>query len=418
MDVLAKAAVAEISELFSESSAALRLEISRSLKENEILRMRMKVMRSELFALRLQKASASRTGCRFPPKPVSRPRLKRVVVGKTFELQTVRDPSPKVDVPITIADAEDSSVVSKEEFADVETPDVILIKEEQGPDEEAVDCRTDTSQKDFLSYVTETGVGAISTQHQETALGSSSSHILGHNDPLSITSIHNASHQGVGVVVEENSSLFTASELQGMIASLSPDNDTIHHNSQMSLYTRRPTVGVMQDLSGEPQREGLLNESQVISHASGTATNPSTSSLTGKGNCGHIGYQSRPHQDRHPSNAKSLECSFCGKRFYRREDLVRHRASHTGEMPITCSLCGKSFVNKTTLNVHMRIHTGEKPYVCRLCGKSFTQNGSLKIHLRTHSGEKPYSCSHCRASFNNPSNLRRHMVTHSENGGI
>lgn len=416
MDVLAKAAVAEISELFSESSAALRLEISRSLKENEILRMRMKVMRSELFALRLQKASASRTGSRFSPKPVSRPRLKRVVVGKTFEPQKARDPSHKVDAPITIADAEDSSVGTKEEFADVETPDVILIKEEQGPDEEAVDCRTDTGQKDFLSYVTQTGVSAMLTQGQETAPGSSSSsQILGHHDPLSISSIHS---QGEGVVVEDNSSLFTASELQGMIASLSPDNDTIHHDSQLSLYTQRPTVGVMQDHGVEPQREGHLNESHVISHATRTATNSSTLSVTGKGNCGHLSYQSRPHQDQHPSNAKSLECSFCGKRFYRREDLVRHRASHTGEMPITCNLCGKSFVNKTTLNVHMRIHTGEKPYVCRLCGKSFTQNGSLKIHLRTHSGEKPYSCSHCRASFNNPSNLRRHMVTHSENGGL
>ncbi|CAL8371709.1 unnamed protein product [Boreogadus saida] len=57
MDILAKAAVSEISQLFSEGSATLRLQITRSLKENQALRMRMKVMRSELFSLRLQTRS-------------------------------------------------------------------------------------------------------------------------------------------------------------------------------------------------------------------------------------------------------------------------------------------------------------------------------------------------------------------------
>ena len=54
MDVLAKAAVSEICQLFSEGSTTLRLQITQSLKENEALRTRMKVMRSELFSLRLQ----------------------------------------------------------------------------------------------------------------------------------------------------------------------------------------------------------------------------------------------------------------------------------------------------------------------------------------------------------------------------
>ena len=61
MDVLTKAAVSEISQLFSEGSATLHLQITRSLKENETLRTKMKVMRSELFTLRLQtRPNASR----------------------------------------------------------------------------------------------------------------------------------------------------------------------------------------------------------------------------------------------------------------------------------------------------------------------------------------------------------------------
>ena len=66
MDVLAKAAVSEISQLFSEGSATLRLQITRSLKENQALRMRMKVMKSTLFSLRIQsRSNASCAASRF-----------------------------------------------------------------------------------------------------------------------------------------------------------------------------------------------------------------------------------------------------------------------------------------------------------------------------------------------------------------
>ena len=66
MDVLTKAAVSEISQLFSDGSATLQLQITQSSKENQVLRMRMKVMRSELFSLRLQtRSNASRAPSRF-----------------------------------------------------------------------------------------------------------------------------------------------------------------------------------------------------------------------------------------------------------------------------------------------------------------------------------------------------------------
>lgn len=152
-----------------------------------------------------------------------------------------------------------------------------------------------------------------------------------------------------------------------------------------------------------------------------TALNPAIQTPV-VGADGHVGHPSHVGQFSQQQNVfphtvnKSLDCSFCGEHFLSREDLIVHRASHTGESPIPCSFCGKSFVNKTTLSIHMRIHTGEKPYACMQCGKRFTQNGSLKIHLRTHSGEKPYTCNRCPASFNNPSNLRRHMITHNANG--
>ncbi|XP_056463224.1 zinc finger protein 425-like isoform X3 [Gadus chalcogrammus] len=65
MNALAKAAVCEISKLFSEGSATLRLQITRSLKENEALKSRMEVMRRELLFLQLQtRTNASRDALR------------------------------------------------------------------------------------------------------------------------------------------------------------------------------------------------------------------------------------------------------------------------------------------------------------------------------------------------------------------
>lgn len=77
MDVLVRAAVTEISQLFSESSASLCLQLTQSQKENEALRTRMKVMRSELFSLRLQ-TRANRPASRFSPGrgSVAKPRAK------------------------------------------------------------------------------------------------------------------------------------------------------------------------------------------------------------------------------------------------------------------------------------------------------------------------------------------------------
>uniref|UniRef100_A0A1A8IJ92 C2H2-type domain-containing protein n=2 Tax=Nothobranchius kuhntae TaxID=321403 RepID=A0A1A8IJ92_NOTKU len=410
MSVLVKAAVAEIIQLFSESSESLRLHLSQSLKENENLRVRMKVMRSELFSLKLQ-TRTSRPASRFSsfrgnvPKP--RPR------SQGFMKTSVSAKAPGGASSISVqSDNKTSSSVSQVQCADVAIPDVILIKDE----DDVGGCEAVVGQDNFGDDGASDGAAAEAQTFDAAA--SASSCLTDDNEELRIVSVHSG---GTGALQKDGVTLFSASELQAL-SSLSEHSITSdsHLNFTTSANDRAPMRGIREN-SVEVVRSSQLERNHPTQMAS-AMINP-TLSLAAVGSNSHGGHPSHisqfsQQQTAFPSMVKSQDCSFCGERFHNREDLIVHRASHTGEHPIACSLCGKSFVNKTTLSIHMRIHTGEKPYACAQCGKRFTQNGSLKIHLRTHSGEKPYQCNQCSASFNNPSNLRRHMTTHNANTAL
>ncbi|XP_053186768.1 zinc finger and SCAN domain-containing protein 20 [Scomber japonicus] len=81
------------------------------------------------------------------------------------------------------------------------------------------------------------------------------------------------------------------------------------------------------------------------------------------------------------------------------------------EKRFSCTYCHKSFMRFSQLKEHLRSHTGEKPFSCMQCGRSFTKQCNLIRHAVVHSGEKPYECSLCGKCFTQRSSLKSHQKT-------
>nr|XP_034963390.1 zinc finger protein with KRAB and SCAN domains 8-like [Zootoca vivipara] len=121
----------------------------------------------------------------------------------------------------------------------------------------------------------------------------------------------------------------------------------------------------------------------------------------------------QPRRERAPLLEEAFRCSDCGKSFNRKQNLLRHHLTHTGEKPFKCAYCHKSFVQVSDLTRHERTHTGEKPFGCSFCEKRFNCNSNLLMHERIHTGEKPFLCLSCGKTFVQISDLTRHERTHT-----
>ncbi|XP_067312592.1 zinc finger protein 483 isoform X2 [Pseudorasbora parva] len=109
---------------------------------------------------------------------------------------------------------------------------------------------------------------------------------------------------------------------------------------------------------------------------------------------------------------RPYQCSVCERAFGHAWSLKSHECVQTGEQPHHCELCGKRFTHSRSLERHQLVHTGERPHRCPQCGRSFSRLGNLERHQRIHTGERPYECGACGKRFSRVEYLKRHQQIH------
>uniref|UniRef100_A0A3B4XVY6 Zinc finger and BTB domain containing 48 n=1 Tax=Seriola lalandi dorsalis TaxID=1841481 RepID=A0A3B4XVY6_SERLL len=117
------------------------------------------------------------------------------------------------------------------------------------------------------------------------------------------------------------------------------------------------------------------------------------------------------HEIRDCARVQTYTCVTCSSTFSGKEQLRLHVVSHTGDMPHKCSSCPEQFLYKKNLTIHMmKIHGYPKPHACPQCPKTFLTRTELRVHeAAKHRGEKPFVCEECGHRASSRNGLQMHI---------
>nr|XP_019966969.1 PREDICTED: zinc finger protein 160-like [Paralichthys olivaceus] len=446
MEVLANAAVAEICELVDGGYSLLQLEISRSRKENEALRRKLR-----LAELRANRATALRAAvaasgtalphasCRARAPPPARhpgndPRGNRTPAGEVAVLAVApqepppdpgQDSTPAPSSPPRLTSSFTPSVshrsLRRSQPAAVESINLTMavIKVEDDSEDESWSrpepntgfCRVgeeQTTETEPLPPSTKQEAAGEGQKSLNTSrrLESSSYECLMYEPQLQhgprVTQNPLSENPGCSYVL--NTSELSVSD-SGSSSSSFPFN--ANETSPSAAELQQPAVFI-----DNQQRAPLATDQPQ--HPVRKAVTERQAAFIRRDRWRHQGGVNRAAtQSGEDGGGKSFVCNCCGKTLACLKNLKTHMRVHTGEKPFVCSLCGKRFSDSSNLKRHHSVHTGEKRYGCVHCGKRFAQSGSLKVHMTVHTDCKQFRCSYCGKTFISGSHLRRHITVHA-----
>ncbi|TNM98332.1 zinc finger and SCAN domain-containing protein 31-like isoform X3 [Takifugu flavidus] len=447
MEVLVKAAVAEISKLVDDKCAFLHLELSRKQSENEVLKRKLLMMENKNAELQRGFENCTdrvlKTNCLNPTGDFKFSEIEGATVSFTIKEESpnetlwisesvglggsaLQSPNPTVAPESTYL--KESHQLSHSEVSRPQTSEFgeIYSTSKHTADNSGLHFTVKAEKEEDQSGFRRDGcqhaagkqtrlAAEFSMEERETQLWSSliegsdieagfpdfssvvdeySNTFPDHSDTPNTTKV-----LGVQQISSQrpNSGVYN-NEFRKDIdqsSSFHPQGGHSHHDRQREqVYEQRNAH--MRHFDDQKDQEDAADDRPVLmaSHTTFTPGNfPAHKSLSGM--------------------ARSYVCSQCGKTFSRLHQFKLHYQSHKRKRTFWCTVCGKNFQCSSHLSIHHRTHTGEKPYGCGQCGKRFTQQSSLRVHQRTHSGERPYCCTLCGKTFILMHHLKRHRIIHT-----
>ncbi|XP_024137579.1 zinc finger protein 79 [Oryzias melastigma] len=423
MEVLAKAAVAEIDRRVDDCCAVLRLEVSQSRRDIELLKSKCEVMEAEL----------RRSRVRVRRKVWSAPAEKLSASVRQVSLKDGREEAEPLEQLHQCAHLEPGNDTER-----------VQVKEERAWRMEAEDKQTSGSEQLSCCMAapmaqTEEPPGSCpSPEHLPNSESSAAGYSTfpdqqqhAHQEEAEVV----LKHEKVEEPEEGASPFASACSFVSMEAeahlwptdlcrdagdpgvSFSGQQTQQIPNtfaSQTSLRVENVTPRIH---SAEKSHAVLLSAARVKRRARtfGYKRPPLDDSVFGKYS---IDASLIPHPSEHPYRddpalaAPSPSMSHCSRSSF---SLVRRMRTPwrpgVGEKRFSCTYCDKGFTRFSQLKEHLRCHTGEKPFSCTQCGRSFTKQCNLIRHAVVHSGEKPYQCSLCGKCFTQRSSLTSHQKT-------
>nr|XP_020441810.1 zinc finger protein 2-like [Monopterus albus] len=373
MDVLAKAAVAEITKLVEDGTLVLRLELCQRDGEIRELRRSLKLMEAELS--KAQEAAITRITEDRPEETSAGSQVSPRAAGEKEAQQTCA-----VHLEPTTADT-----LCKPRHGTEEGWDMRPVVKHEPTDEPEIHETTDSNvcfvageQDDLMwphpvcSMFDKTCVAI--QQHIQT-FPSHTEQFPTHRDRV-------CSYNSSSTTAEEiaDDSLIVPAIVDTRPLCMGKTTSDSGHNEQFR-HVSCPALSQTQCLQPALQQAGL---SLAPSHAQ-RSTADTEDHIFDRNNL-------RTKRLMRPSQ-KLFICPVCNKVFPYLSKLEEHKCTLHQWKPFRCLECGKSFTQKTRLKTHQSVHTGARPFSCKVCGKVFSRQDNCLRHERFHNKMKLYSCS-------------------------
>ncbi|KAF1395689.1 hypothetical protein PFLUV_G00014280 [Perca fluviatilis] len=464
MEVLANAAVAEICKVVDDGYAVVHLEMSRSQKENEVLRRKIKLLELHIARYRAERVKGSEGSLcsRFAGVRLLNRQNRASLAGPSLQGRTRflnRDPGTQQSVqkiqPINLDQDPDQEVITttKTESAEPEEEvgELLIVKVEgtmetgatnhEGPVDACTGSRGDACTATALpaassdagrrSETEVSGSDVVTFVVDRTAETASSSSDAAHGSQPELA--------GSDVRAWEREPPSSDASLAPSCDALPASCDDVMDSRGDNKVELDPSESSLSDVvvidgGGVSQQwewsavDQTQREAGRDGHENTTSTTIQCAGLESAGRRS-VQVQSSvqawsvlPRDDtpRTSSGATTLSINSSVSHQFNSVHHSHHKPfsssfhlafyhAVTMERPYGCTSCTKRFFLESDLQKHMARHTREKPFTCTLCGKSFVCQSQLEIHRNVHTGERPFSCSVCNRRFSHPSNLKRHQ---------